>query len=93
VKVLRIDTWRMSERTHVGGNQKIEGLNAVGVGLAVIQIRKRFEYRWAANGNSPDRRGCFETQWSGRAAQDSQNDALPNLRDPVTIITFRVDWV
>src|SRR5215469_1768972 len=82
----------MPKRVDMTGQQEVERLDLLCIGLAGIQRAERAQEGWTRNPDLPDRRQFSERDWLavGRAFID---DPLPNLSHPFPIFAVEIGRV
>ena len=93
MKSLGVDADRMPEWDYMSGQQKIEWLNLVGIGLTRVQRFKAFEQEGATNGSSPYCRKMHKLEFRYAQAAGLSDNHLPDSCGPIAVRRLRVGRV
>src|SRR5215467_129257 len=85
MKLFRVNPFRMPKRDYVGGEQKIEWLNLLCIGLTCVQSFEAFHQIWAAYGRSPNGWKVCEFEPRRPPTAGLANNCVPDCRSPIAV--------
>jgi hypothetical protein len=85
MKLLWVDPFRMPKRDYMGGQQKIEWLNLLCIGLIRVQSIKAFHQIWAAYGRSTNCWKVCKFEPSCPPTGGFANNCVPDRRSPIAV--------